>query len=235
MTVPQRRAIALALDLEPTPTRPPAAPGFVLEFEVRGKPVTQGDLTRSPRGGLYHKHRTELEAWRLRIASAADEAMAGLPPWLGAVAVELDFRIVRPAGHYLPVNRSRPVRELRPDAPAHPTTIRGGDIDKLTRASLDALSDVAYSDDSQVVDVHVWKRFAGEDEGQGVKGSIRSLEDAAEPRNAGLSEALAAALQAWLDAGDDGLVAEGRLVDVAGDWLAAIRAGVPTREPGGPS
>jgi crossover junction endodeoxyribonuclease RusA len=41
----------------------------------------------------------------------------------------------------------------------YPTGKREGDVDKLLRAILDAMTGVAYADDSQVVDAHARKEY----------------------------------------------------------------------------
>jgi Holliday junction resolvase RusA-like endonuclease len=75
---------------------------YALELDVRGRPVPQGALARSPSGGLYHRSAKELEAWRSRIADTAQQAMGASGPLEGPVAVELTFRLERPAKHFLP-------------------------------------------------------------------------------------------------------------------------------------
>lgn len=177
MTTTTARALSMALG-EPTPRPgPPPRPDFEISFDVRGKATPQGSLVRSPTGGLYHGKRPELLAWRLRIATAAEEAMAGLPPWDVPVRVELVFRIHRPKAHYLPANRSRPNPELRPEAPVFHTSTP--DIDKLTRAALDALSTVVFDDDARVAELRVTKRYVEPGEGPGVRGTVRSLQGGA--------------------------------------------------------
>jgi crossover junction endodeoxyribonuclease RusA len=178
VTTTTARAMSLALgEAAPRPAAPPE-PGFEISFDVRGKPVPQGSLVRSPTGGMYHAKRPELLNWRLRIAEAAEVAMAGLPPLDGPVEVVLAFRFARPNAHFLPANRSRPEPVLRPDAPYFHITVP--DADKVGRAGLDALSSVAFGDDAQVAELRVTKRYVYVAEGPGVHGSVRSLEAAAQ-------------------------------------------------------
>lgn len=221
MTTTTARAMSLALgELAPRPG--PPAPGFdAISFDVRGKAVPQGSLVRSPTGGMYHAKRPELLNWRLRIAEAAEVAMAGMPPWDVAVEVILVFRFVRPNNHYLPVTQSRPETILRPEAPAYHTTVP--DADKILRAALDALSSVVFDDDRLVAELSVTKRYVEPGESPGVRGIVRALPGASVAERASRLASLAgleAALQAWLAAGDDGLVAEGHLAEVAERWLA---------------
>ena len=173
MTTTTARAMSLALG-EPAPRPgPPPTPDFAITFDVRGRPVPQGGLVRSPAGGLYHKRRPELLAWRLRIATAAEEAMAGIPPITGAVGVSIVFRFSRPNAHWLPANSSRPEPVLRADAPVWHTTTP--DADKVLRACLDSLTSVVFADDALVADVHVVKRYVEPGEAPGIRGTVRSL------------------------------------------------------------
>lgn len=87
-------------------------------------------------------------AWLRAIQAAATgcEAIAG-PVW-----VAITFRLPRPKGHY--TKRG----ELREKAPLYP--IVHPDIDKLARLALDALTGLAFDDDSRVVSLYVGKQYA---------------------------------------------------------------------------
>lgn len=88
-----------------------------------------------------------LDAWRKRVAAAC----AGQEPVAGAVRVTLEFRLQKPR------------TTKYPDYP------RGTpDLDKLTRAALDGLTEGgAFLDDSQVVKIDAEERWAvpGEEPG----------------------------------------------------------------------
>lgn len=122
-----------------------------LELVVRGQPVPQGALTRSPSGGLYNSGGKRLTAWRTAIAGVANDHLAGASPLEGPVRVDVTFVMPRPDAHYLPANSRRSVRILRADAPVW--FAQTPDIDKLVRACLDALSTIAFRDDGQVADL----------------------------------------------------------------------------------
>lgn len=145
---------------------------FVLEFDVRGQPVPQGSLVRSPSGGLYQSK--NVKDWRTDIRSAAAAAMEDFGPTADAVKVTLTFRIGRPRSHFLPANGRRPEPEQRLDAPVFPTS--PPDVDKLARAALDALTSVVFVDDSQVAVLDAAKRYGYLGEGPGVRVEVRSLE-----------------------------------------------------------
>ena len=116
----------------------------MIEFTVPGEAAPQGSkrAVRS-RGGriLLLESSARVKPYRAVFALAARQAWTE-PPATGPVAVELLFRFVRPASHYTAKGA------LRDAAPRH---VGKPDIDKLCRAVLDALTGIAYADDSQVV------------------------------------------------------------------------------------
>lgn len=122
-----------------------------LELNVRGIPVPQGGLVRSPSGGLYHKSAGRLADWRQAIATEARLAMGSRPMLEGPVVIHARFTWPRPKSH-----RSSS-GGLRPTAPFSKTT--PPDIDKASRALLDALTGVVYRDDAQVVRLDAGKSF----------------------------------------------------------------------------
>ncbi|WP_082966241.1 MULTISPECIES: RusA family crossover junction endodeoxyribonuclease [unclassified Mycobacterium] len=143
-----------------------------ITFSVPGKPAPQGSKRHVGHGVMIESSK-EVGPWRERVALAAHNEMVrqnrsiltGVP-----VRIKIAFVMPRPA--------SAPKRST-------PPAIKRPDIDKLTRACLDALSRVIYSDDSQVVDLRVTKRLAelGETPGAEITvaeitaGSQRSLPD----------------------------------------------------------
>jgi Holliday junction resolvase RusA-like endonuclease len=96
----------------------------------------------------------DVAAWRDTIALAADIAMAGRAPLEGPVRLTVEFRFQRPASH-------RGVKGLRPSAPA--VHHQRPDASKLVRALEDALTTIAWRDDSQVAQLlatKVWDDVA---------------------------------------------------------------------------
>lgn len=128
----------------------------VLSYTVPGIPRQQGDLQAGWHGKLFHKGKG-LEKWRFDVAWRAGKAMRdngfGNVLFGGPIALTLMFVLHRP------VNAPK----TKPTEPA----IRRPDLDKLARAIGDALTDVVYVDDSQVVEEHHYKRTAeiGEETG----------------------------------------------------------------------
>ncbi|WP_257898915.1 RusA family crossover junction endodeoxyribonuclease [Rhodococcus qingshengii] len=57
-----------------------------------------------------------------------------------------------------------------------PPAVKRPDIDKISRAILDAITGVLIADDSQVVDLHATKRLAELDESHGVHIELEQLD-----------------------------------------------------------
>jgi Holliday junction resolvase RusA-like endonuclease len=146
---------------------------IVLAFTVRGLPVPQGSMRAFVRAGhaAVTSDNPRLRSWRRDVTSAAAEAFAGRPPLAGPVKVALAFTLPRPSGHF-----GR--RGLLPSAPALPIGARG-DLDKLCRAILDAITGAGlWRDDGQVVALSAGKGY-GDQPGVHVE-----IEDLAEPGEA---------------------------------------------------
>lgn len=130
-----------------------------VRFTVFGIPQPQGSARMVPVGPecrVCHRRPQRITGdnrktptWRKTIRRALDAE--NVTPIAGPVRVSLAFRLPRPQGHH-------GARGLRPSAPAYQT--KKPDLDKLTRAALDALTGKAYVDDAQVVELLVLKTFA---------------------------------------------------------------------------
>lgn len=116
---------------------------------AHGRPVPQGTIRSLGKGRpSIHGNANSLLPWRQTIAAAASAAARG-SGWersKGPLIVRARFYFDRPMGHY-----GR--KGLRPSAPAVPFGRGVGDIDKLARGLLDAISDsgAVWFDDAQVV------------------------------------------------------------------------------------
>jgi Holliday junction resolvase RusA-like endonuclease len=125
----------------------------MITLDVLGTPAPKGSARAMNIGGRARliassssANARKQAAWVKAIKAAADcEVIAG------PVCVTVVFRLARPKGHY-------GKRGLRASAPLHPTVYP--DADKLARCALDALTGVAYSDDSQIVSLYVGKTYA---------------------------------------------------------------------------
>ena len=124
-------------------------------FTVFGTAAPQGSKSYLGKGVMVESS-TRVRPWRNDVRCAAiDSKPAG---WdLGhSMQVCLIFWFPRPASHYGTKNG---ISYLKANAPAEPVSARVGDIDKLSRAVLDALTGVAYLDDRQVVDLQARKAY----------------------------------------------------------------------------
>lgn len=110
-----------------------------IAFRVEGKPIQQGSM-RAFNNHIVHSKTKELLAWRALVAIAAKRA--GCTPISGAISISMDFKYARP-------------KTVKRDEPTVPP-----DLDKQIRSILDALSGVAYIDDSQVTQIAATKAYA---------------------------------------------------------------------------
>jgi crossover junction endodeoxyribonuclease RusA len=96
----------------------------------------------------------KLKDWQQRIATEAQRVRAGRFASAGVpVAVAATFCLLRPASISA---KKRPYPTVAPD------------VDKLTRALLDAMTGVLYADDAQVVSVQTYKVYADHGKPPGV-------------------------------------------------------------------
>ncbi len=126
-----------------------------LSFFVAGVARPKGSHKSIVVGGEAHLIGASAKeyGWRQTVTSRAVEAMNGLPPIEGPVAIILEFFEQRPKGHF------KKNGDLRPAAPLWPT--KAPDADKLMRSIGDALNGVCYRDDSQICDATIRKRYTG--------------------------------------------------------------------------
>ena len=126
----------------------------MISFEVRGLPVPQGSAKAFPNpktgGSIVVTQTPKLKAWREAIASEARK-VAPLALFTEGVSVSISFQFDRPKSR-----KNDKAMTTRPD------------IDKLARAVLDGCTSVIWKDDSQVCEMHVFKRY-------GLPGAIISI------------------------------------------------------------
>ena len=127
-----------------------------LWLHVPGSPAPQGSKSfkgfRNGRGILVESS-AAVGPWRERIALAAHNAMSGRTLMTGPIDITMLFVLPRP--------KSAPKRTT-------PPAVKRPDLDKLARAVLDALTNVVFSDDSQVTSIGCAKRLAQLDEAPGL-------------------------------------------------------------------
>lgn len=110
----------------------------MIEFRADGIPVPQGSM-KVIHGRVLHSQGSALAVWRSTIGFAAK--LAGVTQLGSAVEITMVFIMPRP---------KTVKRDLPTVAP---------DLDKLVRAVLDALTGIAYQDDSQVTDIRAYKIY----------------------------------------------------------------------------
>jgi crossover junction endodeoxyribonuclease RusA len=117
-----------------------------VNFTVYGKPEPQGSSKAFVRGGraVITSANPNLHEWRTQAGYAARSASDGIL-LDGPVLVHVSFYVSRP--------KSRPKRDVLPD--------RKPDVDKLSRALLDAITGVLIRDDAQVCELLARKWYVG--------------------------------------------------------------------------
>ena len=147
-------------------------PDTFLHFSVYGKPAPQGSKRTGgghmmANGKISKPHSFEANKrtrpWRAVVRDAAEQRIADhLCYWGiadGPVEVNLTFFKPRPKYHY---GTGKNADRLKPDMPYYCTT--GPDVDKMSRAILDSMTDArVYLDDSQVVSLHAVHVYADKD------------------------------------------------------------------------
>mgnify|MGYP001581809491 CR=1 FL=1 len=136
----------------------------MISFWVHGKPQTKGSARAFIVKGraIITNDNPKAKAWQKQIALSAK--VAGARPSGAAIALKITYFLARPKSHYDSKGR------LKVGIFPWPTG-RVGDIDKMERVVLDALTGIAYRDDSQVVSVDQTKQY-GNAGWTGIKVSI---------------------------------------------------------------
>lgn len=127
-----------------------------IEFFVPGTPIAQGSKRHVGNGVLIESAKG-LKDWRRAITDAAYTYRFQQEQWTGPVMVELNFYVSRPKSHHVANDPARPKKAKAPEWP-----LSKPDLDKLTRAVLDAMTDAGvWRDDSQVWSIAASKFYAG--------------------------------------------------------------------------
>lgn len=133
---------------------------------VPGDAAPQGSKRHVGRGRMVESSKA-VGPWRERVALAAHHLAAHQQGWTLApagVPVAVDLVFVRPRPVSTPKSRTPPATK-KPD------------VDKLARAVLDALTGIAWADDSQVIDLRARKRLAEIGETPGVYITVTTEEE----------------------------------------------------------
>jgi crossover junction endodeoxyribonuclease RusA len=115
-----------------------------LELFVAGEPKPQGSMiafkTKSGKVLMRHSN-NKMGEWRLRIASEVQQIYKE-PPVTDPIEITINFFLKRPKRKNAIMPTTRP------------------DLDKLVRAVLDALTGIAFADDSQVLVIKATKVYS---------------------------------------------------------------------------
>jgi crossover junction endodeoxyribonuclease RusA len=123
-------------------------------FAVLGRPAPQGSKRHVGNGRMVEMSK-HVEPWRLAVRHEARKHFD--EPITGPVSVLMSFYLQAP-------------KRIPTDRRGRPSTVP--DLDKLVRATFDALTGVAFGDDSQVVSLFTDKHYASEDHAAGVVISV---------------------------------------------------------------
>ncbi len=129
-------------------------------FFVEGISRPQGSK-RSLGNGRMIESSPHLKPWRSYVRFTAQQNRPDQWDSTLPMSVSLAFCFPRPKSHY------NSKGSLTAKAPARATSKSIGDIDKLTRGILDALTTVLFDDDSQVIEVNAYKRYCSSSERPG--------------------------------------------------------------------
>lgn len=143
---------------------------MTLSFRVDGTPAPQGSKRYLGNGVLIESSK-RVAPWRADIRNAAEQALNGdhSALWNAPLSVTLGFDFPRPQNHY---RTGRNADLLRHQAPHE--HIGKPDLDKLTRAVLDALTGIIWADDAHVVAITAAKGWA-DDTHPGVQITISAV------------------------------------------------------------
>jgi len=141
-----------------------------LRIRVVGTPAPQGSK-RHVGNGVMVEMSKRVRPWRQDVAAAAEQVVRHEewhPP--RSVQIEVTFWFRRPKHHYGTGRNAHQLRERAPEYHAQTP-----DLDKLVRATLDALKTAgAITDDCTVVRIAADKRWASAEQATGAQ--IRVIE-----------------------------------------------------------
>lgn len=126
-------------------------------FSVIGKPVPQGSKRHLGNGVIVDQAEKRLKPWRSLIYETALNARPDDWRLDGAYAVYYAFFYKRPASHL------RKNGDLKPSAPPYCISRSAGDLEKTCRSVSDALTYIAFNDDSQIVQLTATKQYTIEE------------------------------------------------------------------------
>ena len=142
---------------------------MITTFQVRGwNPAPQGSKTYMGHGVMVESCK-QVKYWRSVVTGEALKACKQM--LLGQVHLDIEFVFSRPKSHY---GSGRNAAKLKESAPVLHSN--KPDLSKLIRSTEDALTNIAYKDDSQVCKISSLKRYADQGELPGAIITIRPFD-----------------------------------------------------------
>jgi Holliday junction resolvase RusA-like endonuclease len=133
----------------------------LVQFFAPGVPYPKGSYAPIVVAGrLVTKTDKNLEQWNSLVRAAARRAWSA-DPVDAPLAVHLEFVLPRARG--------------KSPASLHPFPDVAPDIDKLTRAVLDAMIGIVYRDDARILGGEFWKRWPHAEETTGVLVTVEKV------------------------------------------------------------
>jgi Holliday junction resolvase RusA-like endonuclease len=126
---------------------------FIVMYTVYGEPVGKGRPRFAKRGAFvstYTPQKTKTYEDEIRMMAKA--AMGSSEPLETPVTVAIYIRVGLPASY------SKQKRKDALEGTLKPT--KKPDIDNIAKCFLDAMNDIVYFDDKQVVNLHITKVYA---------------------------------------------------------------------------
>ena len=146
----------------------------LIEIRVNGMPGAQGSKTATRWGGMKESS-PKVAPWRAAVAYSCEQQFGG-EVITDPVAMEIEFILPRAKHHWSKAKGKED--QLVPSAPLHCTSSSLGDIDKLARSTLDGCAlrsgGCLIADDSQVVQLSLFKRYAEAGEPSGALVRVRN-------------------------------------------------------------
>lgn len=124
----------------------------IIAFTIPGQPVAKGRPRACIRGGKVATYTPDNTArYENLVKLAAQEAMKGLPPIGGAVALEVKVFLAVPASWPKKKQAEAVAGTVRPSGRP--------DADNLLKSLADGMNGVVFADDAQVTSCLVQKRY----------------------------------------------------------------------------
>jgi Holliday junction resolvase RusA-like endonuclease len=124
-----------------------------VDFVIPGQPVGKGRPKFARRGNFVTTYTPEKTAsYENLVKVAAQTAMKGANPLAVAVSAVIVLRVMPPASWPQKKRTAALAGEIRPTSKP--------DIDNVIKGIFDAMNDIVFLDDKQVVDLYVRKEYA---------------------------------------------------------------------------